>query len=66
MQSGVHHSERVQPGQGPKGKLPYITDGANTVADSTFILDYLKATYGDQLDAGLDLHRVPRRTRYAG
>ncbi len=45
----------LNPAKGPKGKLPYITDGANTVADSSFILDYLKATYGDQLDAGLDI-----------
>lgn len=31
----------------PKGKLPYITDNGKTVADSAFILQYLKETYGD-------------------
>lgn len=36
----------------PKGKLPYIEDG-QMVADSEVILDYLKATYGDPLDAHL-------------
>lgn len=41
------------PGKGPKGKLPYIVDGNETVGDSGFILDYLKATYGDGLDAHL-------------
>lgn len=37
----------------PKGKLPYIDDNGKTVADSSFILDYLKASYGDQLDGWL-------------
>lgn len=41
-------------GNAPKGKLPYIQDGGTTLADSTFIIDYLKATYGDALDGWLN------------
>ncbi len=37
----------------PKGKMPYIKDGARTLADSSFIIDYLKTTYGDRLDGWL-------------
>lgn len=37
----------------PKGKLPYIEDGAVKLGDSALIIDYLKATYGDTLDAKL-------------
>jgi len=37
----------------PKGKLPYIEDGSKCVADSSFIIEYLKQTYGDTLDAQL-------------
>ena len=37
----------------PKGKLPYIEDGAKVVADSSFIIEYLKSTYGDALDSKL-------------
>lgn len=42
----------------PKGKLPYIEDNAITVADSTFIVDYLKAAYGDILDAWLTAEQM--------
>jgi glutathione S-transferase len=43
---------RLQQLQGaPKGKMPYIVDGTRTVADSSLIIDYLEATYGDPLDA---------------
>lgn len=41
------------PGKAPKGKCPFITDGDRVVADSHFILAYLKETYGDPLGAGL-------------
>jgi len=37
----------------PKGKLPVIHDGSNIVADSDFIVEYLKRTYGDALDSWL-------------
>jgi glutathione S-transferase len=37
----------------PKGKLPYIEDNGKFIADSSFIIDYLKQTRGDKLDAAL-------------
>jgi glutathione S-transferase len=37
----------------PKGKLPVIHDGGKIVADSDFIVEYLKRTYGDSLDSWL-------------
>lgn len=37
----------------PKKKLPFIDDGGKLIADSGFIIDYLKATYGDPLDQAL-------------
>ncbi len=33
----------------PKGKLPFIEDGGTVIADSAFIVEYLKDTYGDRL-----------------
>ena len=43
----------LDPRKAPKGKLPYITDGDATVADSGFIVDYMKQKYGDPLDEKL-------------
>ena len=41
------------PFKAPKKKLPYIEDGNQVVADSGFILQYLRKTYGDRLDQKL-------------
>ncbi len=45
----------------PKGKLPYIEEGAVTVADTSFILDYLKRSHGDPLDGALDSRQAAVR-----
>jgi glutathione S-transferase len=37
----------------PYGKLPIIVDGDTTVADSTNIINYLQAKYGDKTDGKL-------------
>ncbi|MBL8633780.1 MAG: glutathione S-transferase family protein [Myxococcales bacterium] len=36
----------------PKGKLPYIDDGGTLLADSSFVIDYLRKRYKD-LDVGI-------------
>jgi glutathione S-transferase len=41
------------PTQAPKGKLPYIEDDGQVIADSSFIIEHLKAKYGDPLDKDL-------------
>ncbi|MFZ2170980.1 MAG: glutathione S-transferase family protein [Methylococcaceae bacterium] len=46
--SGAHYLRKA-----PKGKLPYIEDNGKIIADSSFILNYLKETYGDPLDNDL-------------
>jgi glutathione S-transferase len=53
--AGIDYSSRYRMYQmrAPKKKLPYIDDGGRIVADSHIIIDYLKASYGDRLDAAL-------------
>ena len=45
--------EEGSPLNAPKKKLPYINDGEKVIPDSGFIIDYLKASYGNPLDGGL-------------
>ncbi|KAL3147244.1 hypothetical protein ABBQ32_002737 [Trebouxia sp. C0010 RCD-2024] len=45
--ANLHYTRGVSnPADAPKGQLPYITHGDDVVADSTFIIKYLEATYG--------------------
>ena len=49
-----YHSNIVMdPRKAPKGKLPYIVDGTDTIADSSLCITYLKGKYGDPLGKGL-------------
>jgi len=41
------------PLKAPRGKLPFIVDQGRKISDSRLIVHYLKATYGDPLDARL-------------
>ena len=43
----------TMPLKAPKGKLPYIEDDGQKIADSRFIIEYLKDKYGDPLDKDL-------------
>jgi glutathione S-transferase len=43
----------TMPLKGPKGKLPFIEDEGQQIADSHFIIKYLKDKYGDPLDRNL-------------
>jgi glutathione S-transferase len=40
-------------GRAPNGKMPYIEDRGHVLADTTFIIDHLQASYGDRLDGWL-------------
>jgi glutathione S-transferase len=44
----------ADPRKGPKGKIPWLVDGDNVVADSTFIQWHLEKTYGIDFYPGLE------------
>lgn len=43
----------TNPGKAPKGKLPYIVDGADTIPDSEAVIAYLSKKYEVDLDESL-------------
>lgn len=49
-----YEKHNALPPQAPKGKLPFIDDNGSKIADSRFIIEYLKETYGDMLDQHLN------------
>lgn len=48
----------------PKGKLPFIDDDGTRLADTSFIIDHLKARYGDTLDAQLSARQRAQATAF--
>jgi glutathione S-transferase len=53
--AGLPYETEVEsnPTKGPKGKIPFIRDGAEVIGDSTFIQQHLETRYGAEFDAGL-------------
>ena len=53
--AGIEFTEVVQgdPRKAPKKKIPYIDDDGVEIGDSTFILNHLKAKFGDPLAEGI-------------
>jgi len=49
-----YKSVRTVPFKAPRGKLPFVVDGGQRIADSGLILDHLRANAAWDLDAGLD------------
>jgi glutathione S-transferase len=47
------HEHIFDASKAPRGQLPYIVDGADTVGDSETIVAYVTKKYGVKLDAGL-------------
>lgn len=53
--AGVDYETTIitDPRKAPKGKLPYIKDNGQTIADSSICIEHLKQNYGDPLGADL-------------
>jgi glutathione S-transferase len=53
--SGLPFESKVEfnPAKGPKGRLPFVVDEGETIADSAIIIDHLKRKHGDLIDAHL-------------
>lgn len=49
--------EVADPRKAPKGKLPYVQDEAETVADTSLIIEYLSDRYGINMDAHLSIEQ---------
>jgi glutathione S-transferase len=52
----AYRKQRAMPPASPKGQLPFIDDGGELIADSTFIRAHIERKYGFDFDHGLDVH----------
>jgi glutathione S-transferase len=52
-----YRKQRAMPPASPKGQLPFIDDGGQLIADSTFIRAHIERKYGFDFDEGLDLEQ---------
>src|SRR4051794_3769443 len=53
--AGLAYAKAVaRPDQGPKGKLPFLDDAGEVVADTSFIRAHIERKYGFDFDRGLD------------
>ncbi|WP_316238206.1 glutathione S-transferase family protein [Bradyrhizobium sp. SZCCHNR1015] len=50
-----YRKQRAMPPASPKGQLPFIDDGGELIADSTFIRAHIERKYGFDFDSGLDV-----------
>jgi glutathione S-transferase len=54
--AGLPYQKRpTRPQDTPKGQMPYIDDGIESIADSTFIRAHIERKYDVDFDKGLDL-----------
>jgi len=51
----AYRKQRAMPPASPKGQLPFIEDGGEPIADSTFIRAHIERNYGFDFDADLTL-----------
>ncbi len=51
----AYRKQPSKPMASPKGQIPFIDDGAETIADSSFIRAHIESQHGIDFDEGLDL-----------
>lgn len=51
----AYRKQPSRPMASPKGQMPFIDDGAETIADSSFIRAHIESQHGIDFDEGLDL-----------
>lgn len=51
----AYRKQPSRPMASPKGQIPFIDDGAETIADSSFIRAHVESQHGIDFDEGLDL-----------